>query len=98
MRYEALLTVRQWEIITLLEDQARTIPDLEQAFFECYDGPNDPLPSKASIYMSLRFLEYRGLVVRADWEWPHKWTATDDGLQARDLSEEACLTPSRRAA
>lgn len=93
-RYEALLTIRQYELITFCEERIRTIPQLFEDLKQINLDFGDPIVSRESIYASMCILERRGLVMRnPGYEWPHEWTATDAGLEARDLSEEACLTP-----
>lgn len=95
-RYEALLTVRQCELITLCEERAVTIPALFEELRQLNLDFNMPTISRESIYMSMRFLLYRGLVIRDDGHWPYLWMATDEGLDARDAAEKCeALTPRR---
>ena len=93
-RYEALLTIRQWELITFCEERIRTISQLYQDLKDLNAEWGEPPVIRESIYASMCILERRGLVMRnPGYMWPHEWTATEAGLEARDLSEGACLTP-----
>ena len=96
MRYEALLTTRQLEILTLCDDEIQTIPRLHRAFWELnLDFGMAPV-SRESLYISLTILERRGLVIRNDGAWPHEWTATDEGKEALEITENTdLLRPSR---
>jgi hypothetical protein len=94
-RYEALLTIRQFELISLCEERIVTLPLLYKELRALNLDFDMKVVSKESLYASMCVLERRGLVMRnPGHEWPHEWTATDEGLKARDLAEEECLTPS----
>ena len=97
MRYQALLTVRQTEILTFLDDRSRTVPQLWEDFESVNWEWDLPVPARESIYVSLRWLEARGLVIRDDSYWPHLWTATDAGGRALDDAEKGTLMVRRVA-
>jgi hypothetical protein len=96
VRYEALLTIRQYELLMLCEERIVTIPRLFVEFKALNEDFDLPVVRKESIYMSLAILERRGLVMRNDGAWPHEWAATDEGREAIEIAEYDSLTPSRR--
>jgi hypothetical protein len=95
-RYEALLTIRQIEVLMMCEERIMTIPKLWDEFKELNaDWEEQPIP-RVSLYQSLRTLEGRGLIMRNDEAWPHEWATTDEGREAIELAEYDSLTPTRR--
>lgn len=100
MRYEALLTVRQQELLMMCEEKIVTIPALWSELKELNEEWELPHVSYQSIYVSMRILERRRLVMRnpgwtIGWTTPHEWTATEEGREALELSLHDTLTPSR---
>jgi hypothetical protein len=95
-RYEALLTIRQQELLMLCEERIVTIPRLYEDLKDLNLDFGYPVVTRESIYTSLTTLERRGLIMRNDGTWPFEWAATDEGREALELSEHDCLTPSRR--
>jgi DNA-binding HxlR family transcriptional regulator len=94
-RYEALLTVRQQELLILCEERIVTVPLLFEEFGWMNPEFDMPPLTKVSIYQSLTTLERRGLVMRNPGTWPVEWAATEEGREALELSEHDVLTPSR---
>lgn len=86
-RYAALLTNRQTELLILLDEKIDTVPGITEKLNSVNADMGDPWVTRESIYQSLLWMLGRGLVIKDDEPWPHRWAASDKGREALEISE-----------